>query len=156
MQLGGTSFFESKQRQNEDRTDLWVTLSLIVVLIAWLIWFVAMPLPQTMVSQTAVLSTDRTLTATFSPELLVHFESGQTGELILDDFPRETYGSIPVTIRQVDRAVRDGQILVEFRIDLENAPDLPYQRNLAGAVQIVIDHQTAAELIWQTIKRNNR
>ena len=152
MQLGGTAFFSSTQMQANDRTRTWVILSLFILLIAWLVWFFAIPLPQTITSETAVFDTTNTLTATFTSEALVQLEPMQTAELTLTDFPRETYGTVPLQLNRIDPTLRDGRITADFQLDHNNAPDLPYQRHLDGTVHITIGRKTAAQLVWETLQ----
>ena len=152
MQFGGTSFFNSAQQLRQDKTKKWVTLSLFVLIVGWLAWFFMVPLPHTTVSHTAVFDTANTLTATFTPDALVQLQTSQTAELVLNDFPREIYGTTPVVIGRIDPILRDGYIEVGLQLESVDQPDLPYQRHLSGVVLVTTGHKTAAQLVWETVQ----
>jgi membrane fusion protein (multidrug efflux system) len=91
---------------------------------------------------------DLMLVADFEPSLaLGRVRAGQQARLRLDGFPWAQYGSIPATVTQVAREIRDDVVRVELSIDAGSAGTVPLQHGLPGTVEVSLEDTSPAALV---------
>jgi multidrug resistance efflux pump len=94
------------------------------------------------------------IVASLPPEEAVgRVRPGQAGHMRLNGFPWTQYGSITATVTHVAEEVRDGQVRVELRIADAKNQRVPLQHGMIGSIEIEIEHDSPAVLLWRTTGR---
>jgi hypothetical protein len=147
------TFFRSTHFLQQDSFGWPFIISWLItaVLLAWAGWFFLMPFTLYEVSQTAAITPNNQVTATFPANVLLYARPGQTAQLELEQLPALTYGTVPLQIAHIQPQAAEGWIVIEFTIDPDST--LPHPAGLNGTVHLPLHHLTPAQYTWQTLVR---
>jgi membrane fusion protein (multidrug efflux system) len=76
---------------------------------------------------------------------------GQPARLRLEGFNWTQFGSVAATVTGVANEPRDGLVRVEFSVDRESAPRIPFQHGLQGSVEVIVERVAPAVLLLRTV-----
>ncbi len=149
MQLGDHSFFKTRAILNTTSQSRRILMRAIflALIFGWIFWFFFVPIGLSHQSFSGFLHSENRVLASFSPQARDDLFTGQKAKIILADFPEALYGSIPGVIKKIDPTIRDGRISVEIALDPQTTL-IPLQRGLSVVVQVVIENQSPATIIW--------
>lgn len=143
-------FTRSTRSMNNDSylPGLVAVVSLSLVLLMWLVWFLTWPLPVTVSSsQYTIRADDGMLLVNFPPESLNQVRPGQRAELILTRNGSEGKPIVGEVMNLPEKPTDPLQIFL-FNSD-------PPEKLQDGKVAIVINETTPAMLLFQSMQANS-
>jgi membrane fusion protein (multidrug efflux system) len=84
------------------------------------------------------------------PSALGRIRLGQPARLRLEGFPWMQYGTLAVTVSRVASEVRNSRVRVELSVDPDEAPPIPLQHGLPGAVEVQVERLAPVTLVLRT------
>jgi len=94
------------------------------------------------------------IVAFLPPEQAVgRIRAGQIARMRLNGFPWTQYGSVAAVVTHMAEEVRDGQVRVELRLSGEKPSRIPLQHGMIGSIEIEIEYDSPATLLWRATGR---
>ncbi len=150
-----TTFVHSIKLLDRDnrRGSIWMGITAVFVLLAWLSWFLFARIPLYVTSANAQVEGILRIDAFFSPQDVMQLEVGQLAKLQLNAYSATDNSVIIIELIQIDRQIQDGLIRVVFQVRSE--PRLPFllQQGLYGDVVVEVNRLSPANLLLKGIGR---